>query len=116
MNTESNPNAVTFGLEAYPEFPKSDSPIYDSLNADTYWNGDLLEIPAERVKVIVAWCEPEWWCSDHIGEVRDAVKVTYRGEVSYIDNKGNLGWLKVTVGKGSPRYESRAVPVESEVI
>ena len=108
---EKNLNAATrtSGLEEFADAPA------ETYTGATYWNGEELDEPAERVRVIIGECPIEWWCSDHIGEERDAVKFKYRGETSYIDDKNGFGWAKVTTGKGSPRFESRGLPVEREV-
>jgi hypothetical protein len=66
----------------------------------TYWNdGD--ECEARRVRIIVGrsgW--PGWWAEHLIGEQRDAVEITYRGDTFYIDDEDGRGWRKVTELKG----------------
>lgn len=78
----------------------------------TYWNGE--ETPAVRVKIIIrspTEHDPKgtWWLK-HAGEDREAVRVTYHGEVFYLDNATGLGWSKVTKGRGSPQWGHASLP------
>ena len=96
----------------------------------TFWNGE----PAEctRVRVVMGQAEPGWWCAGMEGTIRDAVKIVYRRQTFYIDNEGGFGsnevlaefngqrirdhvakpgdgWLKVTLGMGSPEYAHASI-------
>ena len=78
------------------------------------WNGEPCE--AVKVRVIVGPSpRPTWWCADIEGAEREAVRVTYCGQVFYIDNEDGSGWRKVTDGGGGPSWPHRSVPVDREV-
>lgn len=86
----------------------------------TYWNGEKAK--AEVVKVVVADDIPSgWWCKGLEGTVREAVRVEYGESRFYLDNSphedspGGDGWLKVTKGRGHPRYGHRSLPIKEEV-
>ncbi|WP_047892565.1 hypothetical protein [Micromonospora sp. RV43] len=82
----------------------------------TYWNGELTE--AVRVHVVVADAPQfaRYWARDLVGAERDAVRVTYYGQVFYLDDEDGSGWTKVTTGYGSPRCPHRELAVEREVL
>jgi hypothetical protein len=96
----------------------------------TFWNGEPAE--CSKVKVVMGAAKPGWWCEGMEGQIREAVKVVYRGQTFYIDNQGGFGgveeeadfdgrhvlssemrpgdgWLKVTVGMGSPSYRHAGI-------
>jgi len=81
----------------------------------TYWNGE--ETPAVKVRVVVGAARdgdpPAAWWRKIVGQVRDAVKVTYHGESFYLDNQTGLGWSKVTMGRGSPAWGHSSLPNNS---
>jgi hypothetical protein len=52
------------------------------------------------------------WFKEFIGQEREAVEVTYYGDVFYLDNEDGSGWAKVTNGHGSPQYGHRSLDVE----
>jgi hypothetical protein len=82
------------------------------MQSKTYWNGE--ECFAECCRVTVGASPAKLsWCADLEGTKRDAVRVVYRDQEFYIDNKYNSGWLKVTEGKGSPLWYYRLIPVKS---
>lgn len=81
------------------------------MTALTYWN--LQRMPCERVRVIVGEAEAGWWCAKFKGTERAAVKVTVDGRTFYIDDESGKGWLKVTVGRGSPNVGHLSLPNSS---
>lgn len=96
-------------------------PVSQPKSGGTYWNGE--PTPAERVFVVVGKGKPTWWCHGLEGAIREAVRVEYGGQRFYLDNSpwaadgdpGGSAWLKVTRGRGSPRFGHRSLPVASEV-
>lgn len=85
----------------------------------TYWNGRPCK--ARVVRVIVGKAlRPTWWCAGLEGTEREAVEIKYGGQTIYIDNdvwaadddEGGFGWEKVTIGRGSPQWGHRGLPVE----
>ena len=78
-----------------------------------WWNYEPCE--AAVVNVVVGPSErPTWWCAGLAGTIREAVRVTYNGEVFYLDNENGAGLYKVTHG-GGPDIGHRSLPVEHEV-
>lgn len=81
----------------------------------TYWN--LKPTPAKVVRVIVGKAQPGWWCEGLEGTEREAVMVDLGNTCMFLDNeafddhKAGAAWLKVTAGRGSPRYGHRSLPV-----
>jgi hypothetical protein len=83
----------------------------------TYWNGELAD--ARRVRVIVAddGRFPNYWAREFVGQERDAVEVL-SGDAPddvfpfYLDDEDGTGWVKVTTGRGSPRWGHRTIQVE----
>lgn len=76
----------------------------------TYWNGQRAD--ACIVRVIVGKApKPTWWCADLEGTEREAVEVTYAGQVFYLDNEDGSGWRKVTIYRGSPQAYHAGLPV-----
>lgn len=80
-----------------------------------YWNGE--RALAVKVRVIVGDAPqfPNYWARSLVGTEREAVRVTYSGQLFYLDNEDGSGWLKVTEGHGSPRYGHRDLAVRREV-
>jgi hypothetical protein len=79
----------------------------------TYWNGEPCK--ADKVKVIVGECKvPTWWCADLAGKTHDAIRITYHGETFYL-NDDESSWEKITVGRGSPYWPHKSLPVEKEI-
>lgn len=110
----------------------------------TFWNGEPCE--ARKVALVVADL-PEfehYWAASLVGQRRDAVEVTYNGEVFYLDDgewsgdeewierlrevlgdqaafgvevrMAGSGWAKVTVGHGLPAFgHGNLCPVEGSV-
>lgn len=85
---------------------------------NTCWNG--LSAPAKIVRVVVAEVpDQNWWCAKLAGTTREAVQVTVPGGVMFLDNEAfgdheaGAAWLKVTAGRGSPRYGHRTLPVRN---
>jgi hypothetical protein len=85
----------------------------------TFWNGE--PTPARRVRATIAAAPgvPAYWARELVGEERDAVEVTYYGQVFYLDDQQHragttdgAAWRKVTVGRGSPAYGHRNLEVE----
>lgn len=80
----------------------------------TYWNGEPCK--ARRVIVIVAPAEKStFWYAHLAGKERQAVEVVYGNQTFYLDNAADLGWAKVTTGKGSPRWGHRSLSIERVV-
>lgn len=81
----------------------------------TFWNGE--PVPAVKTRVVVADAPhfPGYWARPLVGEMRDAVRVTYAGRTFYLDNADGSGWRKVTDGRGSPRWGHGELAVEREV-
>lgn len=81
----------------------------------TWWNGEPCE--AERGTVVVGRApRATWWCAELEGTRRRVVRVTYAGQVFYLDNDGEnagTGWRKVTTGKGWPDTFHASVPVDA---
>lgn len=74
----------------------------------TYWNGEPCK--ATIVQVIVGKAEkPTYWYADLEGTERQAVRVEQEGDVFYLDNQDGSGWMKVTVGMGSPQYGHKSL-------
>ena len=79
----------------------------------TYWNGE--PAAARKVRVTVGPSPVKtWWCAPLEGTEREAVEVTYYGEVFYLDNEDGSGWAKVTVGRGSPVFGHAELPVAAD--
>lgn len=79
-------------------------------NELTYWNGEVT--PCRIVRVIVGEAPvPSWWCAELAGMECEAVEITYGLEQFYLDNEDGSGWAKVTLGRGSPQYGHRELPV-----
>lgn len=101
-----------------PGILKGDRTAPSSDGEQTYWNGETT--PARRVRVTIAdHSYPAYWARELVGQERDAVEVTYNGEVFYLDDEAHehgttdgAGWRKVTTGHGSPRYGHRELEVE----
>lgn len=86
------------------------------MSEPTYWNFE--PTPARIVRVIVGKSlRPTWWCAGLEGQEREAVEVTYFGDVFYLDNEKSQhnipggGWAKVTHGRGSPGFGHSELPV-----
>lgn len=85
----------------------------------TYWNG--LETEAIRGTAIVA-AAPEffqYWAKDLIGQRIDVVRVildgvNLGGGIAYLDDRDGEGWVKVTLGQGSPRYPHKSVNIDED--
>jgi hypothetical protein len=92
------------------------------MSEQTYWNGEPCEACIVTVVVGKA-ARPTWWCAPLEGQEREAVEVKQSGHVFYIDNEGDgseqfpkgVGWQKVTIGRGSPRWGHLSLPVASIV-
>lgn len=84
-----------------------------------FWNYEPCRV--EKVRVIVGPAPSGWWCHGLTGTERNAVRVDYQGEKFYLDNdahddhEAGAAWLKVTLGRGSPKYGHRSLPVEREL-
>ena len=89
-----------------PDRPRNDPP--------TFWNGE--PTPCERGTAVVADTPefPQYWARSEpglIGSRIKVVKVTYYGDVSYMDDRDGSGWRKVTEGHGGPRYGHRNISI-----
>lgn len=102
---------------------------------ETYWQGEPCE--ARRVRVVVADNPevPRYWARPYVGQIRDAVEVTYLRQTFYLDDEGYFaeapsrqgghgrregqigyagwGWHKVTTGRGSPSYGHASLTIEA---
>jgi hypothetical protein len=88
--------------------------VVRTVSNKTYWNGE--KRPCTRVRVIVGSNIPEgWWCTGLAGTEREAVRVGEGPGAFYLDNENGSAWLKVTLGRGSPRLGHSSLPVEREV-
>ena len=77
----------------------------------TYWNGERCE--AKIVRVIVGKSErPTWWCAELENKEREAVEVFYGGQKFYLDNEDGSGSAKITLGKGSPQWGHKSLPIK----
>jgi hypothetical protein len=81
----------------------------DEESVSTFWNG--LPTPARRGTAVVADAPefPGYWARGLIGERIQVVEVildevAYGGGIDYLDDRNGSGWLKVTDGRGGPRY------------
>lgn len=79
---------------------------------ETFWNGEPCE--ARQVTLLVAESSfPLFWGREFVGQRRNATEVTYAGEVFYLDDEAladegdEVGWRKVTLGRGSPHFSHR---------
>ena len=84
----------------------------------TYWNGERCEARCVRI-VVPEWEDgdpPKAWWLNHVGETRNAVEVSYGQQRFVLDNNDGSGWLKVTVGRGSPRCASWHLPDRCEIV
>jgi len=100
---------ISVGLASMAEIAKA--AIRKIKPEKTYWNGE--PCIARIVRVVVGKSlKPTWWCANLEGTEREAVEVKYHDEPFYLDNEKNQGWLKVTLGFGSPQYGHRSLPVE----
>ena len=81
----------------------------------TYWNGEQCQ--ARKCSVIVGAVErPTWWCAGMEGTTRKAVRVDYGDQHFYLDDEDGGGWMKVTVGKGSPQWGHKSLPQDSKEV
>lgn len=74
-----------------------------------YWNG---EYAATFVAVLYKVGQAEtqtWWQNRHIGQERQGILITYRGETWLIDNQHGEGYYKVTLGLGSPNVGHKSI-------
>lgn len=77
----------------------------------TFWNGE--PCAARKTRVIVGKAPRDtWWCAKLAGQERAAVEVKYQGQTIYLDNEDGSGWVKVTIGRGSPSYYHASIPVD----
>lgn len=85
----------------------------------TFWNGE--PTPARKVRVVIADAPefPAYWARALAGRERDAVEVTYNGQVFYLDDQAHgpnttdgAAWRKVTIGRGASYYGHRELEVE----
>lgn len=98
-------------LKAVEDGARNPKPSSANLAPKTFWNGEPCS--ARIVRVIVGKpLAPTWWCADLEGTEREAVEVRYGNQLFYLDNENEQGWLKVTLGMGSPRYGHRSLLVE----
>lgn len=83
--------------------------------AGTRWNGE--PVTAVQVRVVVADAPefPQYWARGLVGTERAAVRVTYHGQIFYLDNETGVGWYKVTHG-GGPGLPHRGLAVAREVL
>lgn len=80
----------------------------------TYWNGE--PCIATRVRVIVGKAEkPTLWYAGLEGTERRAVEVVYGDQTFYLDDDFDLGWFKVTEGRGLPNVPHGNLAVERVV-
>jgi hypothetical protein len=85
----------------------------------TFWNGEPCKARVV-IAIVGASLRPTWWCAALQGQRREVVEVQYGDQTFYLDNDaweedgdlGGSGWRKVTIGKGSPQWGHRNVPVE----
>jgi len=83
----------------------------------TYWNGEKAE--CKKCSLIVADSTkqfPQHWAKHLIGKRVDAVEVIYGGHKWYLYNDDGTGWIKVTLGKGSPMYGHAEVSPENDSV
>ncbi len=92
-------------------------PGAEDASPPTFWEGEPAE--ARRVSIIVADDPrfPVYWATALIGQRRDAVEVTFRGQTFYLDDERYVdasasGWEKVTVGRGRPDHGHRELAAE----
>lgn len=86
-----------------------------SIRKGTFWNGEPCF--ARCVTVIVGKSEqPTWWCAELEGQQRKAVEIRYYDQGFFLDNEDGQGWLKVTLGQGSPQYGHKSLPDSSMVV
>lgn len=83
---------------------------------NTYWNGELT--PAVRGTAVVADSTdfPLYWAREEglVGNRIPVVWVKYNGTEFYLDDRGDKGWIKITEGKGSPRFSHANVVIEHD--
>jgi len=67
-----------------------------------YWNWEHVVFTACIVKPIENKEKPMYWCNVFAGQERQAIEITCNTETWIIDNNVGDGYLKVTIGGGSP--------------
>lgn len=73
-----------------------------------YWNGE----PAQFKVVLYQVLKPKvatWWTNSHVGEIRQAIQITYGNQTWIIDNQHGDGYYKVTTGQGSPTCSHKSI-------
>lgn len=96
------------------------------MSEPTYWNGERCQA---RLVIGIVDKAPRktWWCAGLEGQQREVVEVSYGGQKIYLDNEAleseddprlavaGSGWRKVTLGRGSPQWGHRSVPIKRVV-
>ena len=75
------------------------------------WNGEKCHAVLGSV-VIGKAVRPTWWCADLAGERRACVRVTYKGDMFYLDNDDGSGYRKVFEQGGGPNSSHSDIPVD----
>lgn len=77
----------------------------------TFWNGEPCTAVRARLRVGVPpdGLHPQYWAAGYVGQVRAAVRIEYGGRTFHLDDEDGLGWVKVTDGRGSPRWPSKSL-------
>jgi hypothetical protein len=80
-----------------------------------YWNGEACGYRIVNV-VVGSALRPTFWFASMAGTQREAVEVHYAGQPPfYIDNEGNEGVRKLTIGKGLPNWAHQSLKIERVV-
>ena len=74
-----------------------------------YWNGEHATFRGVTYEVTEAKEGKLWWQNQFIGQRRQGIEITYRGETWIIDNEHGDGHEKVTRGMGSPRCSHKSI-------
>lgn len=74
------------------------------------WNGQPCDVKVIRIVMNGTEDNPVlFWGKAFYGMERQALLVTQGSSQFVIDNEDGTGWLKVTVGMGSPSYGHRSI-------
>lgn len=86
------------------------------MRLSAYWNGIKCEMEVIRIRLIESNDVPLlYWGKPFYGQDRQAIRVFAQGGSFVIDNEDGMGYNKLTVGMGSPRYGHRSIFAYEEI-
>ena len=85
--------------------------------SETFWNGIPITAMRGTAQVADAPEFPQYWARPLVGQRIPVVLVdlngaNYGGGISYLDNRNEEGWIKITEGKGSPAWPHGDLAIE----